>query len=52
MHLKIEFDFSPSLTRWILSFLDFSLIDSSLVYFVGVWGNMVNIDVGEIDYMV
>jgi hypothetical protein len=36
MHLKIEFDFSPALTRLIFSFSSLGLINSRLVYFIGV----------------
>jgi hypothetical protein len=36
MHLKIEFDFSPALTRLIFSFSSLGLINSRLVHFIGV----------------
>jgi hypothetical protein len=36
MHLKIEFDFSPSMTRLIFSFSGLGLIDSRLVYIIEV----------------
>jgi hypothetical protein len=36
MHLKIEFDLSPSLTRLILSFSGLGLIESGSVYMMWV----------------
>jgi hypothetical protein len=51
MHLNIEFDFSSSLTRLIFSFSGVGLIVSGLVYIIG-FGNMVKIDMDEMDYMI
>ena len=50
MHLKIEFDFSPSLTWLIFSFSGLGLIDSRLVY-TSELGSVVKIDMYEIEYM-
>jgi len=36
MHLKIEFDFSPSLTRLILFFSGLGLIESGSAFIIGV----------------
>jgi hypothetical protein len=49
MHLKIEFDLSLSLTRLIFYFSGLGLIESGSVHIIGL-GNMVKIDMGEIDY--
>jgi hypothetical protein len=50
MHLKIEFDFSPSLTRLIFSSPVLVLLIPRLVYIIGL-GNMIKIDIDDIDYM-
>jgi hypothetical protein len=50
MQLKVEFDFSPSLTRLIFS----SPVLVSLIrgeFISSVFGNMVKIDLDEIAYM-
>ena len=50
MQLKVEFDFSPSLTRLIFSSpVLVSLIRGECIS--SVLGNMVKIDMEEIDYM-
>jgi hypothetical protein len=50
MHLEIEFDFSPSLTRLIFSSpVLVSLIRGECIS--SVLGNMVKIDLDEIGYM-
>jgi hypothetical protein len=50
MHLKIEFDFSPSLMRLIFYFPALSSLIRGECISSG-WGNVVKIDLDEIGYM-